>query len=612
MKQDINLGNAVDDGTGDYLRQAGQKINNNFSDLYGELGDGERPFSAGAWNVIDGAEISTLVPEFGRAYAINTSTSPVIVNLPKGGNDDFGKVIKLRDAWGNWGNNNVTVYPATGDTIKGSNNFYEFYKNLQDLEFVYTSPGRWEFVDNKLLSQITVSDIPTVARKDFIAVDGQTDFTNIFGGSPYDPINLEVYHRGNLLYYGGTFSGDSEYGSMQDPNDGNILGIVELDGQTIRLAEPCEEGDTITIVSYSDNLANFRTSYNRETIKVFDSNDSNVPSSNQEVVTVDGLGNKLEWSLQDFGLSELANLNPQSFELYLNGRELTPVVEVSDPVFTCEGGSGSEQATCEASGGVWTLTNDDYHLVKNENNKYDRFFISEPFETGDIVTIKWYDNDIGTLQEWEGQDGLKEKSQSIFMDTSKTFNRSKQIRYVDPSNPSPSNVEQFTGVQENIRWDNVESFLESVYPVGSIYINANNPSNPADYMGFGTWVRYGEGRAIVGWDSNTDPYDPLFGLNNNDLDENEVPRHTAGGTGGSTSLEINTTNVPQLTSGEQVLVVDEAGDVIIGSCQEDPDEGPALKKYSEQNLNVNDGNTSPNDVSTVQPFITAHIWVRTE
>ena len=34
MKELLNIGNAVDDGTGDYLRKGGDKINNNFDEFY--------------------------------------------------------------------------------------------------------------------------------------------------------------------------------------------------------------------------------------------------------------------------------------------------------------------------------------------------------------------------------------------------------------------------------------------------------------------------------------------------------------------------------------------------------------------------------------------------
>ena len=38
----------------------------------------------------------------------------------------------------------------------------------------------------------------------------------------------------------------------------------------------------------------------------------------------------------------------------------------------------------------------------------------------------------------------------------------------------------------------------ALYPVGSIYINATNANNPSTYLGFGTWVAFGEGLVMIG------------------------------------------------------------------------------------------------------------------
>lgn len=40
--------------------------------------------------------------------------------------------------------------------------------------------------------------------------------------------------------------------------------------------------------------------------------------------------------------------------------------------------------------------------------------------------------------------------------------------------------------------------LSSIYPVGSVYTNATNSTNPGTLLGFGTWVAFGEGRVPVG------------------------------------------------------------------------------------------------------------------
>lgn len=49
--------------------------------------------------------------------------------------------------------------------------------------------------------------------------------------------------------------------------------------------------------------------------------------------------------------------------------------------------------------------------------------------------------------------------------------------------------------------------LAAAYPVGSIYMNATNSSNPATLLGFGTWVAFGAGRVPVGIDSGDTDFD---------------------------------------------------------------------------------------------------------
>ena len=52
----------------------------------------------------------------------------------------------------------------------------------------------------------------------------------------------------------------------------------------------------------------------------------------------------------------------------------------------------------------------------------------------------------------------------------------------------------------------VQAIRQSLHPVGSIYINASNNTNPATLLGFGTWSAFGAGRVPVGFNAA----DPLF------------------------------------------------------------------------------------------------------
>jgi hypothetical protein len=54
--------------------------------------------------------------------------------------------------------------------------------------------------------------------------------------------------------------------------------------------------------------------------------------------------------------------------------------------------------------------------------------------------------------------------------------------------------------------DVAEEKARALFPVGSVYINASNSTNPSTLLGFGTWVAFGSGRVLVGFNAA----DPLF------------------------------------------------------------------------------------------------------
>ena len=71
--------------------------------------------------------------------------------------------------------------------------------------------------------------------------------------------------------------------------------------------------------------------------------------------------------------------------------------------------------------------------------------------------------------------------------------------------------------------------LESLYPVGSIYMNATSSTNPGTLIGFGTWVAFGAGRVPVGIDSTDTDFDTAEetgGAKTHTLTVDEIPAHT--------------------------------------------------------------------------------------
>ena len=53
----------------------------------------------------------------------------------------------------------------------------------------------------------------------------------------------------------------------------------------------------------------------------------------------------------------------------------------------------------------------------------------------------------------------------------------------------------------------VQAALQALHPVGSIYINATDSTNPGTLLGFGTWSAFGAGRVPVGFDSSNALFD---------------------------------------------------------------------------------------------------------
>lgn len=599
MIQQLKIGNNVDDGTGDYLRDGGQKINENFNELYSELGDGVVPFPAGAWETLSSP---TIKAAFGKAYILNTSVNEILVNLPKGTTKDYGKTIKFRDSYGTWQTNGATIAAAVGDTLKGDSGSKKFTTNLTDLEMVYCAPGRWEFVSNKQLNKISAGDLATVTRKEFIATDGQTDFLKVFGDNSYNSSNIQIYRRGNLLYYGDVFSDNSDFGSPDGAS-----GIKPLDGNNIRLREPCEENDAVIIITYLDGVATWRSTYNRLDAVVLDENKTTDVSLDGSIIVADLTTLKsitpkqLGYNLTtDSGL-----INPNTFEVYRNGVILNQVGTAGQPTFRCDGVDGVTNVDdCVAMGGSWVASNTDYSLSIGDNGSIESVEFDTLFEHGDVITFKWFNNVIGTLMEI---DDILDVTDDRYVVSGTPINITGGIRVTDYQNPTIKNTEP-VGPQ-SIDLGNATAIFDLIYPIGTPYENALNPNNPATYMGFGTWVLWGEKQVSVGWTKDTQ--DTLFGLNNNDIDVNGNPSHTAGGTGGVRSNILENDNLPTSKTDEKVLIADPNGNIIIGACQFDPDsQGPAYDKYREDFATINVSQPIPKEISNIQPYITVYRWLR--
>jgi hypothetical protein len=148
--------------------------------------------------------------------------------------------------------------------------------------------------------------------------------------------------------------------------------------------------------------------------------------------------------------------------------------------------------------------------------------------------------------------------------------------------------------------------IQSIYPVGSIYINASNATNPATLFGFGVWAAFGAGRVPVGFNAA----DPLF--------------DTAGETGGSKdAVVVSHTHTitdpghfhgppaglsrPYLTDpfyGDGEI----DGSMVVGPGERNSTTGNSGSKTT--GISINSSGSSGTNAN-LQPYITVYMWQRT-
>jgi hypothetical protein len=158
----------------------------------------------------------------------------------------------------------------------------------------------------------------------------------------------------------------------------------------------------------------------------------------------------------------------------------------------------------------------------------------------------------------------------------------------------------------------VTAALATIYPVGSIYINASVSTNPATLMGFGTWTVFGEGKVIVGLDSADALFDTLeetggskdaIAVTHTHTATVTDPTHfhTTDGTNGSNTHAVRLGSDGIIDAGSATISADDAT-YTTGSKT-----GTASTGITVSNASAGSSGTNAN----VQPFIVVKMWKRT-
>lgn len=149
----------------------------------------------------------------------------------------------------------------------------------------------------------------------------------------------------------------------------------------------------------------------------------------------------------------------------------------------------------------------------------------------------------------------------------------------------------------------VTTALQSLYPIGSIYINASSSSNPSTLFGFGTWVAFGAGRVLVGFDSS----DALF--------------NTLESTGGSkNAVLVSHTHTPTTTvtdpghwhqiGNSNGVGASNAGKDLMGTTFNSPQYIASSTTGITVSTSISTVGVSATNAN-LQPYITVNMWKRT-
>lgn len=161
--------------------------------------------------------------------------------------------------------------------------------------------------------------------------------------------------------------------------------------------------------------------------------------------------------------------------------------------------------------------------------------------------------------------------------------------------------------------DYIQSFIKTMYPVGSIYMSVNN-TNPSTYFG-GTWVAWGAGRVPVGVnasDSNFSTVEKTGGASTVTLAASQIPSHThakgtlATASAGAHTHNLNLTKTTWAGSSSSRVVVDST-DYTAMTNKATASAGAHTHTISGSTAATGGGGAHSN----LQPYITCYMWKRT-
>lgn len=152
----------------------------------------------------------------------------------------------------------------------------------------------------------------------------------------------------------------------------------------------------------------------------------------------------------------------------------------------------------------------------------------------------------------------------------------------------------------------IQDTKEALYPVGSIYTNATDSTNPGTLLGFGTWTAFGAGRVMVGLNSGDADFDTVEETGG--AKTVTPPSHTHPlSDAGQAKVALGVTAAPNIferrVTTTQWTATHQGDATTVGGSTTNQSVGAGL-------TGLTDADT-PSALSVVQPYIVVYMWKRT-
>ena len=151
--------------------------------------------------------------------------------------------------------------------------------------------------------------------------------------------------------------------------------------------------------------------------------------------------------------------------------------------------------------------------------------------------------------------------------------------------------------------------LQTLYPVGSIYINASVDTNPATLFGFGTWVEFGAGRVMIGQSASDELFDTLEETGGSKDAVVVAHTHSISDPGHQHETLHGGSSGTSRPSG-WTAVSSNIGPGSFGGGTDDDGWSTSLSKASTTGISANSTGVSGTNAN-LQPYVVVKMWKRT-